>query len=105
MWFDYEKVFDFVPHNWITITNTIKDHKCYPKTKKVRGTKITLRAKNETIKTWIIKYLTGLLQGDCLSLLRFILSVNSLLFLLKKLPGYKIGESGERGISISLVFC
>ena len=44
---------------------------------KVWATKIILRAENETIKTRIINYLTGVLQGDCLSLL-FILSVNLL---------------------------
>ena len=39
-----------------------------------------------------------------LSLVLFILSVNPLSFLLKSLPGYKIGEPGKRGISISHLF-
>ena len=70
---------------------------------KVWATKITLRAENETIETSVINYLTGVLQGDCLSLFLFILSVNPLSFLLKNLPGYKIGQPGKRGMSISHV--
>ena len=71
---------------------------------KVWATKIILRAENEAIEMRIINYLTGVLQGDCLSLLMFILSVNPLSFLLKNLPGYKIGEPGKRDISISHLF-
>ena len=71
---------------------------------KVQVTKVTLRTENDTIGTQIVDYLTGLLQGDCLSLVLFILSINPLSFLLKNLPGYKIGEPGKRGISISHLF-
>ena len=35
------------------------------------------------------------MQGDCLSLVMFILSVNPLSFLLKRLPGYKAGPPGQ----------
>ena len=45
---------------------------------RVCATKITLRTENEAIETRVINYLTGVLQGDCLSLLVFILSVNPL---------------------------
>ena len=70
------------------------------------ATKMTLRAENETIETRIINYLIGVLQGDCLSLLLFILSVNPLSFLLKKLPGYKIGEPRKRRYEhFALAFC
>ena len=70
------------------------------------ATKMTLRAENETIETRIMNYLIGVLQGDCLSLLLFILSVNPLSFLLKKLPGYKIGEPGKRRYEhFTLAFC
>ena len=77
MWFDYKKVFGSVPHDWIIkalhlakvpskIINAIS------KLMKVWATKIILRAENETIETRIKNYLTGVLQGDCLSLLLFI---------------------------------
>ena len=47
---------------------------------KAWATKIILRAQNKTTETRIINYLTGVLQGDCLSLLLFILTVNPLYF-------------------------
>ena len=57
---------------------------------KVWATKITLKGENKTIEARVTNYLTGVLQGDCLSLLLFMLSVNPLSFLLKNLLGYKI---------------
>jgi hypothetical protein len=58
----------------------------------------------DDIETDTIKYLTGFMQGDCLSLIMFILCVNPLSFLLKKLPGYKAGKPGERGTKITHLF-
>ena len=83
MWFDYKKAFDSAPHDWIIkilqlakvpskIINAISQ------LMRVCATKITLRTENEAIETRVINYLTGVLQGDCLSLLVFILSVNPL---------------------------
>ena len=65
-----------------------------------------LQTENETHTAEIIKYLYGILQGDCLSLLLFKLSLNPLSFLLNKIPdGYKIGESNARNKTIShLIF-
>ena len=57
-----------------------------------------------SIETNIIKYQTGILQGDCMTLLLFILSVNPLSFLLSKLPGYKVGPPGKGKNSISHLF-
>ena len=57
-----------------------------------------------SIKTNIIKYQTGILQGDCMTLILFILSVNPLSFLLSKLPGYKVGPPGKGKNSISDLF-
>ena len=109
MWFDYKKAFDSVPHDWII--KALQLAKVPPKIinaisqlMKVWATKITLKGESKVTETHVINYLTGVLQGDCLSLLLFILSVNPLLFLLKNLPGYKIGEPGKRGMSISHLF-
>ena len=41
------------------------------------------------------------MQGDCLSLDMFILSVNPLSFLLKRVPGYKAGPPGQRNTKIT----
>ena len=105
MWFDYKKAFDSVPHDWILkalelaqvplkIINTIKS---------LMGTWATKPFLN-SIETDIIKYQTGVLQGDCMALILFILSVNPLSFLLSKLPGYKVGPPGKRKNSISHLF-
>ena len=51
-----------------------------------------------------IKYLSGILQGDCLSLILFVLSVNPLSFLLKLLPGYQAGPPGQRDTKINHLF-
>ena len=71
---------------------------------KVWATKITLTAENKATETCVINHLSGVLQGDYLSLLLFIFSAYQLLFLLKNLPGYKIGEPGKRGIRIFHLF-
>ena len=48
-----------------------------------------------------IEYLTGILQGDCLSLILFVLCVNPLSHLLKDTEGYMTGEAGQRNLSIT----
>ena len=56
------------------------------------------------IETDIIKYQTGVLQGDCMTLILLDLSINPPSFLLSKLPGYKVGPPGKRKNSISHLF-
>ena len=68
------------------------------------STKVSLHGAKETITMGNIKYLIGLLQGDCLSLILFILSVNPLSYLLQKLPGYSVGPPSRRVSLISHLF-
>ena len=56
------------------------------------------------VETDIIKYFRGIFQGDGLSLLLLILSVNPLSFLLNTIEGYKIGNPGEKDLDISQMF-
>ena len=56
------------------------------------------------VETDIIKYFRGIFQGDGLSLLLLILSVNPLSFLLNTIEGYKIGNPGEKDLDISHMF-
>ena len=51
---------------------------------------------SEDIITETIKYLSNIFQGDSLSVLLFILSVNLLSFLLNKLKGYTLGTGNNR---------
>ena len=101
MWFDYKKAFDSVPHNWIL--KALELAKVPPnlisainRLIKVWSTKVSLHGSKETITMDNIKYQTGLLQGDCLSLMLFILRVNPLPYLLQKLPGYSVGPPDGR---------
>ena len=92
MWFDYKKAFDSVPHDWIIKALQLANvpHDIIEIIKSLMSLWSTKLSLNE-ITTNTIDYLCGILQGDCLSLMIFILSVNPLSFLLKRLPGYIAG--------------
>ena len=69
-----------------------------------RSTNLHLTCHEGDIQSNTIHYLRGIFQGDSLSVLLFILSVNPLSFLLKKLKGYQIGPSGRRDTTINHLF-
>ena len=68
------------------------------------STNVHLTSHEGDIQSNTIHYLRGIFQGDSLSVLLFILSVNPLSFLLKKLKGYQIGPSGKRDTNINHLF-
>ena len=93
MWFDYKKAFDSVPHDWILkslrlcqvpekIINTIEN------LMKVWSTKLYLK----DVESDVIDYLSGVLQGDCMSLIILILCLNPLSFLLKNYQDINLVE-------------
>ena len=97
VWLDYKKAFDSVPHSWII--ESLKLAKIPDKIIDVIKmlmskwrTKIHLYGETESIETSEIEYYKGILQGDMLSLILFVLSVNPLSFILHKKEGYKIGK-------------
>ena len=59
---------------------------------KLWATIVTLKGTNQTIKTDIITYLKGIFQGDSLSVILFVLGVNPLSFMIKRLRGYAAGK-------------
>ena len=86
VWLDYRKAFDSIPHTWIT--ECLKLAKVNPvlvsaieTLTRNWSTKLRLQSENELIESEYIKYLRGILQGDSLSLLLFILTVNPMSFL------------------------
>ena len=92
VWFDYRKAFDSVPHS--QIIKTLHLAKVPEKVlntilllMELWATEVNLFAEGINIETESINYLTGILQGNCLSLMLFILSVNPLSFMLSLLPG------------------
>ena len=102
VWLDYKKAFDSVPHSWIIeslklvkipeeIIEVIKMLMCKWRTKR------HLYRETDLIKTSEVEYYKGILQGDMLSLMLFILSINPLSFILHKEEGYKLGKEKEQG--------
>ena len=97
IWLDYKKAFDSVPHEWlmkslhlaklpedlIRATENLTSQWC---------TVLQLKGEEEVIESDIIYFSKGIFQGDSLSVLLFILSVNPLSFLLHKLKGYACGK-------------
>ena len=104
VWLDYRKAFDSVPHEWLLYT--LKLAKVPEKLifairelTKVWKTKLQLNGTHESIMTETINFLKGIFQGDSLSVILFILSVNPLSHLLKQYKGYAAGN--ERNINIT----
>ena len=104
MWFDRKKAFDSVPHDWIIqalqlskipvkIINVIKN------LMHLWSTKVHLLKNQHNLESDKISYHTGVIQGDCLSLILFILS-----FFLSTLNGYQIGKPDSKRTNISHLF-
>ena len=62
---------------------------------------IHLNTSTEQINVDKITYKRGMMQGDSLSVILFILSFNPLSYLLRKSEGYTIGKPGERNTKIT----
>ena len=106
MWFDYKKAFDSVPHAWIK--RALELAKLPPdltsavcRLMRTWETRICLKTPSETIETSSIKYENGVLQGDCLAMMLFILSINPLSHLLRTTEGYTAGPPRARNTKIS----
>ena len=108
VWLDYQKTFDSIPHSWLirslelakvpeVIINALK--KLILKWR----TKVILHGDNISVETDFINYLRGILQGDTLSLILFVLSVKPLSFLLKEQDGYKTKQLSQ-SININHLF-
>ena len=102
IWFDYKKAFDSVPHEWLIYALQLtKLPKQLIKAIKHLTTQwcatLHLMDKNETATSDAIKFLRGIFQGDNLSVLLFILTVNPLSFMLRNIKGYayEIGRTSD----------
>ena len=97
VWLDYKKAFDSVSHSWLIyalklanvpldIINAISNlTNCWYAI-------LNLQGKNESLMSEVIRFLKGIFQGDSLSVLLFVLSLNPLSFILKKEKGYLLGK-------------
>ena len=109
IWLDHKKAFDSVPHDWIikalhlakvpeNVINAID------KLMNVWATRVSLKTENGQIETDFIEFLSGILQGDQLSLILFILSANPLSFLPSKSDGYMMGSPNKRTTKLIHLF-
>ena len=103
------QAFDSVSHSWLlnalclaklseNIVASIE------KMSKFWATFVTLKGKNQTIKTDITAYFKGIFQGKCLSFILFVLSVNPLSFMIKRLRDYAAGKDHNTNIAHNF-FC
>ena len=106
MWFDYKKAFDSIPHQWLI--EALKLAKipdmllnAIVKLTEKWAAKVYLHTNNTVSVTDTIRYLTGVLQGECLSLLLFIFCVNPLSHLDKTCNGYFAGPPNTRTTKIN----
>ena len=89
VWLDYKKAFDSVPHSWIVeslklagVPDKIINAITVLMTK--WKAKMLIYGENSNLETDEIEYNKGMIQGNTLSLILFVLSVNPLSFLLKR---------------------
>ena len=103
VWLDYKKAFDSVPHEWLLCalqlakvpTQLIEAIKHLTNQ---WGTILHFIGGNETTTCDVINFLKGIFQGDSLSVLLFILTVNLLSFMLRNLKGYSYGIARKSNI-------
>ena len=69
------------------------------KMSKLWATIVTLKGTNQTIKTFNCILLKGIFQGDSLSVILFVLSVNPLSFMIKRLRRYAAGKDRKTSIT------
>ena len=107
VWLDYCQAFDLVPYGWLLYALKLAKvpEKLIVAIKELTKnwkTKLQLNGTHESIMTEIINFLEGMFQGDSLSVILFILSVNLSSQLLKQLKGY--AEGIDRNINITYNF-
>ena len=95
IWLDYKKAFDSVPHSWLLKSLELAKVpplviKAIERLTQTWSTNAYLRTPNGDITTDEIKYRRGILQGNPLSVILFILSANPSSFLLNKVKGFTI---------------
>ena len=104
-----KKAFDTVPHSWLIkalrLAKVPEDIViAIEKLTLTWATQAYLRTSTTTSVTEIIKYLTGILQGDALSVLLYVLRINPLSILLRKEQGYSMAKTKGRNHNVNHLF-
>ena len=104
VWLDYKKAFDSVSHEWRMYASQLAkvQAQLIEAIKHLInhwGTVLHLIGENKTIICDVIELLKGIFQGNSLSVLLFILTVNPLSSMLKNLKGYSYGTDRNSNIT------
>ena len=99
-WLDYKKAFDSVSHTWLIKSLELAKipTKIIDAIKRLMNkwrTKVYLYGEKVELETGFIEYLRRILQGDTLSLILFVLTVNPLSYLLHKEEEDLLGSNEE----------
>ena len=93
MWFDYKKAFDSIPHQWLL--EALKQAKlpadlikCIETLAKKWATNITPHTEKERLVSSLIRYLTGILRGDFMSLCSVCVMCESTMIFIKQGLGW-----------------
>ena len=109
VWLNYKKAFDSVPHDWVikclqlAKVPTIIIQAIQSLMNKWK-TRVHLYGESNTIETKLVDYYRGILQGDLLSLILFVLAVNPLSYLLSKEDRIKLAIEDQIRIISHLFF-
>ena len=107
IWYDYRKAFDTVSHDWLRESLKLAKvpkslYEALISLTRVWATKAYLNTANSTLNTDTIAYQNGIMQGDCLAMLLFTISINPLSFILSETcKGYTVGEPGQRKYKVT----
>ena len=104
IWLNYNKALDSVLHEWIIYDLQHSKHLKQLNHPIIQWCiTLHLRSKNETIISDSMKMLKNIFQGDSLSVLLFILTVNTLSFTLRNIKRYPYGNGRTNDITRNLL--
>ena len=100
VWLDHRKSFDSIPHS--RLLHALKlaklpNHLLMAVKNLTESwyTKLDLNGKDDSIVSNVIKIVTGICQGDSLSVILFVLALNPLSHLLRSTKGYAYGKNRQ----------
>ena len=104
IWLDYQKAFDSIPHDWMIQSLRLakipeKLIAAIETLTKQWATMVELHGNQSSITSDVINFSNGIFQGDSISVLLFIQSLNPLSYMLGKLKGYNYGNKRRKTVT------
>ena len=104
IWLDYQKAFDSIPHDWMIQSLRLakipeKLIAAIETLTKQWATMAELHGNQSSITSDVINFSNGIFQGDSISVLLFIQSLNPLSYMLGKLKGYNYGNKRRKTVT------